>query len=244
MDLVGPSATADADWVSGGEWLDPYPTTDPAGPAESAERRETLELAFLAAIQHLSPAQRAVLVLREVLRFSALEVAGILDTTVIAVNSSLQRARRDLRVRLDSSDQHTELAALGDEVRRLARCYVDAWERGDVDAVVRLLIEDATFQMPPYPVWFRGRATIAAFLPVGPMRYRWRIVPTRANGQLAFACYITEPQGGTFVAHSIDVIEVRGDRIASITAFHGAELVARFGLPSTLGARGSVASCP
>lgn len=235
IDLAAASSPATAEWVTGGGWLDPYPTGATEGPEQAAERRETLELAFMAALQHLSPSQRAALVLREVLRFSSREVADMLGTTVAAVNSSLQRARRDVRARLPTSNQQSELRRLDGEVGALARAYVEAWELGDVGAVVGLLTAEATFQMPPFQVWFRGRDAIAEFLPLGPLRDRWKMLPTRANGQLAFACYAAGSATGEFAAHSIDVVEVRGRRISSITAFLRPDLITRFGHPLTLG---------
>ncbi len=231
VDLVPASDPAAAEWVSGGDWLDPYPTEDRDGPEARAELRSSLELAFVAAAQHLSPGQRAVLLLREVFGFSAREVAEMLGTTVVAVNSSLQRARRDVRDRALSANGPTtpepdSLAA--------ARAYVTAWESGDLDAVVALLTADATFQMPPLRVWFQGRAAIASFLHDGPLRDRWRMIPTSANGQLAFACYIEEGDG-SFIAHSLDVVTRREDQISDIIAFLRPELVTRFGHPPILG---------
>ena len=133
-------------------------------PEARYEQREAVELAFIAALQHLPASQRAVLLLRDVLGFSAKETAGMLETTVASVNSALQRARRRVEERMPARSQQATLRSLGDErVRAVVEGYLDAWERGDVDALVAMLAEDATFQMPPYPTWWRGREVIAAF---------------------------------------------------------------------------------
>ena len=135
-----------------------------ASPEARYEQREAVELAFIAALQHLPPFPRAVLLLRDVLGFSAKETAGMLKTTVASVNSALQRARRRVEERMPARSQQATLRSLGNErVRAVVEGYLDAWERGDVDALVAMLAEDATFQMPPpYPTWWRGREVIAA----------------------------------------------------------------------------------
>src|SRR4051794_33158210 len=167
-------------------WVEPYPDD----PDASYEQLEAVELAFIAALQHLPATQRAVLILREVLGFSAREVAAMLDTTVAAVNSAMQRARAAVDERTPERSQQATLRALGDEdVRALVARYVDAWERGDVDGVVAMLTEDAAFSMPPNFEWSRGREPIRVFLPKGPLSIRRRFVPIRANGQLAFGTY-------------------------------------------------------
>src|SRR5687767_10600459 len=159
-------------------WIEPYPDD----PEASYEQRESVELAFVAALQHLPPNQRATLILREVLGFSAQEAADALDTSVASINSALQRARKSIDERLPDRSQQETLSALDDEqVRKLVESYMDALQRGDVDAVVSLLAEDATWSMPPCPVWFRGEA-LTAFLAEYPGRERWRHVPARANG--------------------------------------------------------------
>lgn len=222
-------------------WVEPYPSDRAGveagvlGPAARYEQSESVELAFVAAFQHLPPNQRAVLLLRDVLGFSAKEAAEVLGTTLASVNSALQRARRTVRRRLPERSQRASLRALGDvRVRELVAAYVEAWERGDVAAILALLTDDATFSMPPYAVWFGGRDAIAAFLPRGPLRERWRLVPVRANGQLAFGCYRWNDDARLHIAHSLDVLTVAGDRIEHITAFLDAESLARFGLPPEL----------
>ena len=167
-------------------WVEPYPDADLpladtfAAPDARYDRRESVELAFVAALQHLPPNQRAALIMREVLGFSAKESADTLDTTVASINSALQRARKTIDDKLPERSQQTTLRALGDDaVRALVERYVDAWERNDVDAVVAMLTEDATFAMPPNLAWFRGREAIAAFLPTGPMSRPRRFRPVR-----------------------------------------------------------------
>jgi RNA polymerase sigma-70 factor, ECF subfamily len=206
-------------------WIEPYPDA----PDASYEQRESVELAFVAALQHLAPNQRAALILREVLGFSAQEVADALDTSPASVNSALQRARKTIDERVPDQSQQATLRALGDErIRALADRYMDALERGDVDAVVALLAEDATWSMPPCPVWFRGDA-LTAFLAEYPGRERWRHVPARANGQLAIGCYMWDHERDGFYAAVLDVLTLRGDRIAAVTAFLAPWVFKRFG---------------
>jgi RNA polymerase sigma-70 factor (ECF subfamily) len=216
-------------------WLEPFPDEpdDPSSPETAIERRESVEVAFVAAFQHLPAKERAVLLLRDVLGFTANETAHLLDTTVAAVTSRLQRARGRVRARLPEQSQRDTLRAVGDDrVRALVTAYVEAWERQDADAIVALATADAVFSMPPEPVRLRGRADIGRFLRDAPLRREWRLVPVRAGGQVAFGCYLRE--GGGWVAHSVDVVTLRGDRIERITAFNDARLPARFGLPGRL----------
>ena len=223
-------------------WVEPYPDdslgldSGLAGPEARYEQRESVELAFIAALQHLPARQRAVLILREVLGFSAREVAEALDTTPPAVDSALQRARKTLDDRLPDQSQQATLSSLGDDaVRDLAGRYVDAWERGDVDAVVAMLAEDALMAMPPMPSWYAGREAVAAFLADRPLsgRRRWRLAPVRANGQLAFGQYVWDEAKGRFRAHGINVLTLKGDRVAEITAFLTPPAFERFGLPDS-----------
>jgi RNA polymerase sigma-70 factor, ECF subfamily len=222
-------------------WVEPYPDTE-----LSYEQREGVELAFVAALQHLPDTQRAVLILREVLGFSAQEVADTLDTTVASVNSALQRARKAVDERMPERSQQETLRALGDEkVTEIVENYMAALESGDVDRVVELLTEDATWSMPPCPMWFRGIETVSAFLTDYPLNERWRHKPTRANGQLAVGCYMWD--GEKFAAAVLDVITLRGDKVVDVTAFLAPwvfhrfgeadgfmteEMFARFGLPA------------
>ena len=218
-------------------WVEPYPderlglADGYAGPEARYDQREGVELAFIAALQHLPGTQRAVLILREVLGFSAAEVAELLDTTVASVNSALQRARKAVEERLPDRSQQATLRTLGDErIREIVEGYVAAWERGDTGAIVAMLAEDATFSMPPNREWYRGRAAIADFLPRGPLSMRRRFVPIRANGQLAFGTYCLED--GRWRANAIHLVDLGGDgAIAQMTAFLDRRVFRRFGLP-------------
>jgi RNA polymerase sigma-70 factor (ECF subfamily) len=219
-------------------WIEAYPE-DPVATAPSPdtryEERETLELAFVAVLQHLPPRQRAVLLLRDVLDFSASEAATLLETSVPSVNSALQRARRTLRERAPERSQQATLRDLGDQrSRALVTAYIEAIEHADVDGVVAILTEDAAWSMPPLPSWYQGLDEIIAFLTRSPFTLRWRHLPTRVNGQLAVGCYIWDAERGDFEAGVIDVLTLRGDRIAEVTAFIGGEVFPRFGLPARL----------
>lgn len=213
-------------------WLEPFPGESPTSPEARYLARESVELAFVAALQRLSPIQRAVLVLREVLGFTAAEVAAQLDTTTAAVNSALQRARRVTGTAAPT--QHSVLRELGDDaVRALAARWTDAWQTGDVDTIVAMLTEDARYRMPPLPEWYEGVAAIRAFLLTGPLTSRWRFLPTTANGQLAFGTYLYDESRACYVPGGLDVLTLRGDHVTEITAFLDADLT-RFGLPATV----------
>jgi RNA polymerase sigma-70 factor (ECF subfamily) len=216
-------------------WVEPYPDEgleDFAAPEARYDARESVELAFIAALQHLPATQRAVLILREVLGFSAREVAEALDTTTASVNSALQRARAAVEDRTPQRSQQATLRSLGDErVRELVERYVEAWERGDVDAVVAMLAQDATFSMPPQAEWFHGREAIAAFLPRGPMAMRRRFLPAHANAQPAFGTYRWVAAERRFVANAIHVLTLRDAAVADVTCFLTPEVFPAFGLP-------------
>jgi RNA polymerase sigma-70 factor (ECF subfamily) len=212
-------------------WLEPYPDErlgvedGPAAPDARYERRESLELAFIAAVQLLPATQRAVLILREVLGFSAREVADALETTVAAVNSALQRARRALDERLPERSQQATLRRLGDRrLREVVEGYMDAMQRGDVDRVVAMLAEEAAWSMPPLPAWFAGREAITAFLVHGPLsgEWRWRHAPARASGQPAIGAYAWVEDEGAYLPFALDVLTLDGTadaRVAAITSF-------------------------
>ncbi len=210
-------------------WLEPY-TDDrlgPASPEARYEQRESVELAFTAALQHLPPRQRAVLLLRDVLGYAPAEIAEALDTTPAAVYSALQRARSAAEERLPERSQQATLRALGDRrLRALVDRYVRAWEAGDIAAITAMLAADATFSMPPRPEWYRGREAIAAFLAAAPAvarPARWRHVPMRANGQLALAVRTDgRPRTRSRCSRSPPTA-----LITAVTAFHGDEY-ARF----------------
>jgi len=209
-------------------WLEPYPDDQIgladgfAAPDARYELRESVELAFVAALQHLPPRQRAVLILREVLGFSAREVAETLDTTTASVNSAMQRARAAVDERLPEQSQQATLRSLGDDrVRELVERYVDAWQRGDVETVVTMLAEDASFAMPPLQTWFQGREALRIFLAGWPLSglWRWRPIPRRANGQPALAFYCWDDRAGAYLPFALNVLSLRGDEISDVTAF-------------------------
>jgi RNA polymerase sigma-70 factor (ECF subfamily) len=222
-------------------WIEPYPderlglADGFAAPEARYEQRESVELAFIAALQHLPARQRAVLILRDVLGFSGGEVADALDTTPASVYSALQRAHKTVDERLPEQSQQATLRALGDDaLRTLVGGYVDAWERGDVDTVAAMLAEDAVLTMPPIPTWYRGRDVVAGFFAGRPLAEgrRWRVVPTRANGQPALGYF--QWDGESFIAHGINVLTLDAARIAEITAFLTPETFGRFGLPDRI----------
>jgi RNA polymerase sigma-70 factor (ECF subfamily) len=222
-------------------WVEPFPddprSLEAGGEAPEAryEQREAVELAFIVALQHLPARQRAVLILREVLGFSAKEVADMLDATVGSVTNALRRARKAAAERLPEQSQQATFRLLGDErLRDLVERYVAAWERGDLQAIISMLTEDARFSMPPEPTWYRGREAIEAFLAELALRDRWRFVPVRANGQLAFATYSWDAARARYRASGVDVLTLRGARVSAVTAFLTPTLVSQFGLPDEL----------
>ena len=209
-------------------WVEPYPDSELgvedgyAAPEARYEQRESVELAFIAALQHLPANQRAVLILREVLGFSAKEAAEALETTVASVNSALQRARKTLDERLLEQSQQETLRSLGDgRVRELVESYVDAWQREDVDAVVAMLAEDASFSMPPMRTWYAGREGIATWMRASPLSgdWRWRPIPVQANGQPALAYYSWDEREQAYLPFALNVLTFRGKEISDITAF-------------------------
>jgi RNA polymerase sigma-70 factor (ECF subfamily) len=217
-------------------WVEPYPDEmlgvedGLAGPEARYEQRESLELAFVATLQHLPPNQRAALILREVLGFSAAEVGETLETSVASVNSALQRARKTIDERLPEQSQQATLRALGDErVRELVKGYTNALQHGDVDTLVGMLTEGASWSMPPVTGWFRGHEAIAAFLTDYPLRESWRHVPVRANGQLAVGCYMWNEDAERYDAAVLDVITLRGAQIEAVTGFLARWVTRRFG---------------
>ncbi|TYB41549.1 sigma-70 family RNA polymerase sigma factor [Actinomadura chibensis] len=221
------------EFVPGPVFLEPWPDDVPGdpGPDASFARREDVELAFVAALQHLPATQRAVLILREVLEFSAAEVASVLELTPAAVNSALQRARKAVRERVPPATQRAELSALGAEGQReLIDAFVAAWERADVDALVSLLAEDVRFTMPPLPAWFDGRDDVMRFIAERCFETPWRLAPIRVNGQPGFACYQRNPDG-RFRLGAINVLSVRDGLITAISGFLDPALYPLFGLP-------------
>jgi RNA polymerase sigma-70 factor, ECF subfamily len=221
-------------------WVEPYPDEavgledGPASPEARYEQRESVELAFVAALQHLPARQRAVLILRDVLGFSARETAATLETSPPAVDSVLQRAHKAVDERLPERSQQAMLRSLDDQgLREIVDRYVDAFERADVDALVEMLAADGAFTMPPLPTWYLGREAVAAFLSghVLASDNRWRLVPARANGQLAFGNYRWDEARRIFAPRSLSVLTLGREGIAEITTFLGPAMMPRFGLP-------------
>jgi RNA polymerase sigma-70 factor, ECF subfamily len=224
-------------------WIEPYPDGEigiedgAESPEARYERREALELAFVAALQHLPPRQRATLIMRDVLGYSAKETAASLETTVPSVNGALRRARVAVEERLPDRSQQLALRELGDRrIGQLAARFADAFERGEVDEILAMLDERATFSMPPYAEWSQGREAIAeSWLMPGGAPPRLRYVETRANGQLALGTYCIDPdQGGAYVPIALDVLALDGERIVDVIAFREPEIFPRFGIPSRL----------
>lgn len=211
-------------------WLEPFPDRLGTDPALVSGARQSLRLAMVAALQHLSPRQRAVLILRDVLAWRASEVAGLLETSTVAVNSSLRRARAEIARLAPSED---EIREPDEPVRRaLLDRYADAFAKADLPALESLLTEDVRWEMPPIPTWFSGREDVLRLLAVKllPDPARRFIVETSANGRPAFACYWHDGDGA-FHAHSIQVLTLTEKGVSAVMAFHRADLFPYFGLP-------------
>jgi RNA polymerase sigma-70 factor (ECF subfamily) len=237
MDL-GPSGSTEGPLATLPEptWLEPMPDArvlpEAADPAELAEARETLRLAFVGALQHLPARQRAVLILREVLRWQASEVAELLDTSVASVNSALQRARASLDASDLSSSDATE--PMDEDQQALVDRYVEAFEQYDIESLVSLLHEDATLSMPPYDLWLRGQVDIGRwFNGLGSECRGSRLIPVTANGLPGFGQYRPSGPGGEFEPWALQVLELSGERIVGINSFlDTARLFPLFGLPA------------
>ncbi|MEZ0067107.1 RNA polymerase sigma-70 factor (ECF subfamily) [Streptacidiphilus sp. MAP12-20] len=222
-------------------WLGPYPdaglTDSPADPGARYEQREAVELAFVAALQHLPGNQRAALLLFEVLGFSAGEIATIMDTSTTSVNSALARARKIVAERVPSRSQQRTLRQVGDaRVREIVTRYATALQRGDADVLVSLLTEDVTWSMPPLPHWYHGIEAVTDFAVQVPMTRcpSWRYLVTSANGQPTVAFYVGIDSAGPHVAWSITVLTLRGEHITELTSFLSPDHFAPFGLPASL----------
>ncbi len=222
-------------------WIEPYPdqrmgvVDGLAAPEARYEQRESVELAFVAAVQHLSARQRAVLLLHDVLGFSAREIAQWLETTVAAVNSAVQRARDVVAERVPRPTQQATLRSLGDQRQReIVARYIDAWDRADVEALVAMLREDATWSMPPASTWYQGIEAVTAFLAEWSVPLRWRNVPARANGQLAVGCYLWSEVEKSYQAYALDVLTLRGEQIQTVTSFLMPDALLSQGLPARL----------
>jgi RNA polymerase sigma-70 factor, ECF subfamily len=231
--VVGDAPAADV------AWLGPYPDTGLATGASSPdaryEQREAVELAFVAALQHLPGNQRAALLLFEVLGFSAAEIAEMMKTSTASVNSALQRARRIVAERVPPRSQQQTLRELDDErLRAVVAGYSAALERGDADALVALLTDDVTWSMPPLPHWYRGLDAVTDFAVAIPLTScgSWRHLPTSANGQPAVGSYLWNDDARAHLSWSIDVLTMRDGRISEITSFIGVEHFAPLGLPA------------
>ena len=214
-------------------WLQPYPDllldelpSEEDEPDAVVVAKETIELAFLAVIQALSPLQRAVLILRDVLGWSARETAEILETSVAAANSALQRARATVQ---EHPTRRPERPATEDE-RRLLEGFIDTHERGDTDGAIALLREDVRVTMPPHPWLFEGIQAVRGLMASAEATGEWRLVPTRANRMPTAASYLRQPGDTEFRAFKLDVLRVEGGRIAEVTTFD-ATLFPAFGLP-------------
>jgi RNA polymerase sigma-70 factor (TIGR02960 family) len=224
-------------------WVEPYPDVLLEGLADTApgpearyEAREAVGLAFVAALQQLPPRQRAVLVLRDVLGFQGAEVADMLESSEASIKGALQRARTTLDARLSPGGRERAPLPSSARERELVGRFGDAVERGDTEAVVSLLTDDAWLTMPPQPYEYQGPAAIAAFLHdrARARGVSLRLVATRANGQPAFGCYLPDPQAAIAHAYGLLVLTLRGDRISAITWFFDSGLFPNFGLPRTL----------
>jgi RNA polymerase sigma-70 factor (TIGR02960 family) len=225
-------------------WLEPYPdvllegiSDASPGPDARYETRETLELAFIAALQHLPPRQRAALVLRDVLGFHAAEVADMLDSSVDSVKGALKRARATLEQRLPATDRDRSPLPNSPGERELVQRFADAFQTDDINGIVALLTEDAWLTMPPSTLEYQGRLVIASFLRENTnwrRGERYRLVPTRANTQPAFGTYRTDAHAPIAHATGLVVLTLEGKRIAAITQFLNTSILSRFGLPRTI----------
>jgi RNA polymerase sigma-70 factor (ECF subfamily) len=223
-------------------WLEPYPDvllegladTTP-GPEARYDTRESVGLAFVAALQHLPPRQRAALVLHDALAFRTAEVAEMLDTSEASAKGALQRARATVDERLPHDGRDRAPLPSATRERELAGRFAAALERGDTDSIVSLLTHDAWLTMPPQPYEYQGAQTIAGFLHQRTALHgNLRLVPTRANGQPAFGCYLPDPQAPIARAYGLIALTLTDDRISAITWFGERSLLAHFGLPRTL----------
>jgi RNA polymerase sigma-70 factor (ECF subfamily) len=227
----GPAAAPDTtpgEPITESVWIEPYPDEmvgledGYAAPEARYEQRESVELAFIAALQHLAPRQRAVLILCEVLGFSAKEAAEMLDTTVASVNSALQRSRAAVEERVGDQSQQQTLRAIGDKaLSELVDRYVEAWESCDIETFVAMLTEDATFAMPPLATWYAPRSGISIWARLSPLSgdWRWKALVTRANGQPALAFYAWDETARAYTPFALNVLTFRGTLISNVVAF-------------------------
>jgi RNA polymerase sigma-70 factor (TIGR02960 family) len=225
-------------------WLDPYPDAllgdiaDVApGPEARYEARESVSLAFVTALQHLTPGQRAVLVLRDALGFTASEAADILGGTLDSVNGSLKRARAAITEHLPSGERDRAPLPGSARERAVVARFADSFERGDVAGIVALLTDDAWLTMPPLPLEYQGRGTVGQFLSAISFRggtRQFRLIATRANGQPAFGCYLRDAHAPIAHAHGLIVLTLAGDRICVVSRYLDSSVMPWFGLPRTM----------
>lgn len=241
----GPAFRSAADlgeMVPGPIWLEPLPEAETpwpadahADPAVSLVRRESVALAFVAALQHLPGTQRAVLLLREVLEYSAAEAAGMLGTSVASVNSALQRAQKTVKEKLPTVSQPAELEKLGAEgLQQLLTSFLAAWDARDVRELTRLFTEDVRFTMPPLPSWFDGLAAVEMFIAQRVFATPWRMLPLNANGQPGFACYQQLPGETQYRLGAITLLNFRDGRISGLHSFLDPAVHRRFGLAAEI----------
>lgn len=234
-DAAGPIPSAPGEIL----WLEPCPDElcDPASPSPESiiEARESISIAFMALLQRLPPRQRAVLILRDVLDWSAAEVSAWLGVSVAAVKSMLHRARAGLAAQGYLPPGVSPTAASPDQVA----AWMRAWEEADIEAFVQMLSDDATFSMPPIPSWYQGRESIRLLASrtvfAGDAAGRWRMVPTRANAQPAFGLYRLDESAACYRAYGIQVLTLHGAEVTDVITFRVPGLVARFGLPESPG---------
>lgn len=228
--------------VTGPVWIEPFPDEQlaprEAGPEARYESRESISFAFMIALQELPPRQRCALILGDVLDWQAAEVAGALNVSVSAVNSLLHRARLTLKQRHHQKWEPKLLPAKERQAQILER-YLRAWESADIDGIVSLLTEDATFPMPPLPGWYRGRAAIRSFILAtslaGDAAGRWKLLPIRANGSPGFAFYVRDDAGGKYLPFALQVLRFEGELFGDVITFGAPNLFPAFNLPLELG---------
>lgn len=232
--------------LSGPVWIDPYPdellAPVDASPEARYEQRESISLAFMVALQALPARQRCALILGDVLDWQAAEIAEALDTSVSSVNSLLHRARSTLKLRYKSPTTQ-RIEPTGKSLDRLLEGYLRAWETADIEAIVAMLTEDATFPMPPLAAWYQGRGAIRAFISAtslaGQAAGRWRLRPVRANGVPAFAFYVRDEDTGKYLPFALQLLRFEGELLADVTTFGLPHLFSAFNLPSVLEVSGS-----
>jgi RNA polymerase sigma-70 factor, ECF subfamily len=238
--LGAPSSDPTGELVANAEvpWLEPLPdaTEDPADPSVIVGSRESVRLAFIAALQHLSPRQRAVLVLRDVLQWKAAEVADAIGTTTAAVNSLLQRARAQLDA-VGPSEETTRPAPESPETQDLLARYIAAFEKYDIDALVEMFTQEAIWEMPPFIGWYQGGRAIGDLIHYNCPADKpgdMKLVPLTSNGQPAAAMYMLDPSTGRHLPFQFHVLDVTGDGVAHVVAFLDTTIFAKFGLPEYL----------